>query len=232
MHQIFQSFLRDLETHKRDEQNKNRTERYHVSCWETCKAINTALDKLLIAEKLLSNSYKYIPDGESHNLGKYIEFHIENYMIRSRSVYDRALIFTNALCDIGINKEYINQQVICTNEKVIESGLKPKLKSINTACQTYRTERNGLIHHDKYINENLEWLTTAKQSLKLVGGDHSILGITEEQIINMTADIVVEHLQSFQENTKKIHRAVNEFLDHSIKVYDLNAQTAVVSAQT
>ncbi len=77
------------------------------------------------------------------NLGEYIEFHIENYIIRSRAVYDRVLIFTNNLCDIGMSKEYINHNAIITNQKVINYNLKPKLVSVNKVCGAYRIERNG-----------------------------------------------------------------------------------------
>lgn len=76
-------------------------------------------------------SHKFTPSGKEGNLGDYIAFHIENYMIRSRAVYDRVLIFTNFLCGIGMPKERINHNAIVTNQKVIKFGLEPKLKSIN-----------------------------------------------------------------------------------------------------
>src|SRR5699024_4041097 len=111
-HQIFESFLSDLGTHRNDTE-KTEVEQYHVDCWATCKAIKTALKKLEVAEECIKQSYRFSPN--EHEIAEYIEFHIENYLIRSRSVYDRALIFTNYLCDIQMAKESVGHVAITTN---------------------------------------------------------------------------------------------------------------------
>lgn len=123
MHKIFELFLKSLETHRKG-QDKTNLEKYHVNFWHTCKAISTSVEKLRIAEEYVALSYKFIPPGNESDVGKYIEYHIENYMIRSRAVYDRTLIFTNYLCDIGMSKEFINHNAIITNQKVIDLELK------------------------------------------------------------------------------------------------------------
>ncbi len=225
MHKIFKLFLEDLQTHQKD-QERTSTEKYHVNCWRTCKAISTSLEKLEIAEECVGFSYKIVPPNKESNIGNYIEFHIENYMIRSRAVYDRILIFTNYLCDIGTSKEYINHNAIITNQKVIEFGLESKLKLVNKACSTYRTSRNTIIHHDKYENENLEWITVANQAKELIGDDYEkVLGISGEAIKSNTAWVISEHMKEFAQNTDNIISAVDCFLDAAFEIYKHNSKS-------
>lgn len=219
MHKIFELFLKDLETHRRD-QEETSIEKYHVNCWRTCKAISVSIEKLKIAEEYVRFSCNFIPPGKDSNIGDYIEFHIENYMIRSRTIYDRVLVFTNCLCDIGKPKKDINHNAIVNNQKVIELGLNPKLKLINKACSQYRTSRNTIIHHDKYENENLEWVTVVNKAKESLGDEYEkILGISKETIISNTASVIIEHMKGFDHNTKNIISSVDYFLDEAFEIY-------------
>ena len=213
-HQIFESFLRDLETHKRDSE-KTELEKYHVDCWSTCKAITTSLKKLKIAEECIKQSYKYCPN--EHEVAEYIEFHIENYLIRSRSIYDRVLIFTNYLCDIQMAKESVGHLAIITNRKVETAGLKLALKKISKACESYRVKRNGVVHHDKYSNLELDWLDTASKAKYISNGK---VGISNEKTLQMVIGVIESHLKEFEENTRLISESINDFLDLTVPIYD------------
>ncbi|MEZ8695011.1 Cthe_2314 family HEPN domain-containing protein [Vibrio splendidus] len=220
-HSIFKSFLRDLETHT-NQQEKSDIEQYHIDCWSSCKAIKTSLKKLQIAEECIKSSYRFCPN--EHEVAEYIEFHIENYLIRSRSIYDRVLIFTNYLCDIQMAKESVNHISITTNQKVIKANLKEKLKKINRACEVYRVERNGIVHHDKYANDRLEWVDTARKAKYILRNSGNNIGISDDVIAEQTAAIIVNHLAEFNNCSSKINEAVNEFLDSSIDIYDAYAK--------
>jgi hypothetical protein len=217
-HLIFQSFLRDLETHKKDSE-KTELEQYHVDCWSTCKAIKTSLKKLKIAEECIKQSYKYCPNG--YEVAEYIEFHIENYLIRSRSIYDRVLIFTNYLCDIQMAKESVGHLPIITNRKVETAGLKQALKKINKACESYRAKRNGLVHHDKYTDLDLDWLDTVSKARYISNGK---IGISNEQTLQKVIGVIEGHLKEFEENTCIISESINDFLDLTVPIYDKYAQ--------
>lgn len=220
-HQIYESFLRDLETHQKDSE-KTEIEQYHVDCWATYKTIETALKKLEIAEECVKQSYRFCPN--EHEIAEYIEFHIENYLIRSRSVYDRVLIFTNYLCDIQMAKESVNHLSITTNRKVEKLGLKNALKKINRACEVYRVERNGVVHHDKYSNPELEWVDTARKAKLILNGEIEKIGISEEQILQNTAVVIARHLNEFAKSTQRIKESVSTFLDMALPTYEIHAK--------
>ncbi|TVU89040.1 Cthe_2314 family HEPN domain-containing protein [Vreelandella titanicae] len=220
-HQIFESFLSDLETHGNDSE-KTEVEQYHVDCWATCKAVKTSLKKLEVAEECIRQSYRFSPN--EHEMAEYIEFHIENYLIRSRSVYDRALIFTNYLCDIQMAKDSVTHISITTNRKVEKLGLNNALKKINKACAIYRLERNGVVHHDRYSNQELEWVDTARKAKLILNGEIESIGLYDEVIEQNTAIVIIKHLDEFSESTRKIVESVNSFLDLALPVYETHAR--------
>ncbi len=80
---------------------------------------------------------------------------IVNSIIRVQSIYDRVLILTNRILDLGISNEAINHNSLVTNEQVKRFGLVNKLKAINKVCNEYRLIRNTVIHHDRYTEEQL-----------------------------------------------------------------------------
>ena len=220
-HQIFESFLSDLETHTNDSEN-TEVEQYHVDCWSTCKAIKNSLKKLDVAEECIRRSYRFSPS--EHEIAEYIEFHIENYLIRSRSVYDRALIFTSYLCDIQMAKDAVSHVSIITNQKVEKLGLHNALKKINKACAVYRLERNGVVHHDRYSDQGLEWVDTARKAKLILNGEIKSIGLSDEVIEQNTATVIIEHLDKFSENTRKITESVNSFLDLALPIYEARAR--------
>ena len=219
-HKIFELLLRDLKLSKQ-ERNPALSEEYTLDCLNTCDNIFTSIEKLKIAEEYVHLSANCIPSEKGSEIGSYVEYHIENYIIRSRTIYDRTLIFTNHLCDIGMSKEFIEHNSIITNQKVINSGLKSYLKAIRKACSKYRDERNSIIHHDRYKHENLEWVTVANQVASALGKDYEeILGISQETLIQNTAAVIWEHRTKFSSSTEIIVSQVNTFLDQAFEVYD------------
>lgn len=220
-HPIFDSFLRDLETHAKDEVLDD-IQQYHVDCWKSCKTIRIALDKLKIAEDCIRQSYRYCQND--HQLAEYIEFHVENYLIRSRSVYDRVLIFVNYLCDIQMAKEHVNHNSILTNRKVEQAGLREAIKRVKKTCEVYRFERNSVVHHDSYTDDRLDWVDTALKAKKILGGRLDSIGLNESHVTDAAASFLAEKMEEFRKNSERIAGAVFGFLDDAQIVYDQRAQ--------
>ncbi len=216
-HPIFESFLRDLEHHKKDDAPTS-AQRYHIDCWKSCKLIYTAIKKLEIAEKCIRQSCNYSPN--EYEDAEYVEFHIENYLIRSCSVYDRVLIFVNYLCDIQMSKEFVVHNPIITNQKVIDTGLVNRIKKLTKACKSYQTERNAIVHYGKYEDDALEWVKTAKRAKKVINGDIKSIGLSDEIILKNTIEIMTKKAVEFRENSEKIKVLVTEFMDDAKNIYD------------
>ena len=220
-HTIEQSFLRDLKTHKKGEA-VTVLQQYHIDCWNTYGAIEASLEKLELSEDCIMHAYLNAP--QDLHYARLIEYHIENYLIRSRSIYDRVLIFTNALCDIQMSHDCIDHNVIITNKKVQNHGLKNSLKRISRVCSTYRVDRNAIVHTEKYNDEHLGWADTALKAKKIMGEEKfKEAGLTDQQISERIAYAVSNHIEEFKSNTKSITDRVNEFMDLAEPIYDARA---------
>jgi len=107
---------------------------------------------------------------------------------------------------------------------VEKAGLKNKLKKINKACDQYRVVRNGVVHHDKYVDEELEWVDTARKAKFLLRGNIESIEITDEQILSNTAVVINKHLKDFQSNSENITTEVNSLLDQAKELYDRQSE--------
>jgi len=132
---------------------------YILVCGKSLSAIKSSIDKARLSLTLLDSGYLNSIAAEDQSKSAYIEMLIENSIIRVQSIYDRTLIFTNRILDLGISNETINHNLLVTNEKVKKFSLESKLKAINKACNDYRLIRNTVIHHDRYTEEQLDQLT-------------------------------------------------------------------------
>ena len=121
-------------------------------------------------------------------------------------------------------KESVGHVSITTNRKVEKLGLKNALKKINKACEVYRRERNGVIHHDRYSNQELEWVDTARKAKFILNSEIESIGLSDELIEENTAIVIIKHLEMFSESTKIIVQSVNSFLDLTLPVYEAHAK--------
>ena len=222
-HAIESSFLRDLKADKNGEED-SALQQYWIDCNNTYWAIEASIEKLEISEECIMQAYLNAPQDLKY--ARLIEFHIENYLIRSRGVYDRVLIFSNSLCDIQMSHDYIDHNSIITNKKIQDMGLKNALKGINRICGVYRDERNTIVHKDKYTDEHLGWADTALKAKKIMGQEKfKKAGLTDQQISERIAFTVSNHVEEFKSNTESIRERVCEFLDLAKPIYDSRGAT-------
>ena len=79
-------------------------------------------------------------------------------------------------------KESVNHVSITTNRKIEKFYLNSALKKINKACSVYRLERNGVVHHDRYFDQELEWIDTAWKAKFIVKDEVDSVGLSDEVI--------------------------------------------------
>jgi hypothetical protein len=137
---------------------KTYLDNYIVLCAKSLSAVTASITKAEMSLNMLnSDLLKNISDDREF-LSSNIEMLIENSIIRVQSIYDRVLILTNRILDLGISNETINHNSLVTNDHVKSFDLVNKLKSINKVCNDYRLVRNTVIHHDRYTEEQLGML--------------------------------------------------------------------------
>lgn len=192
---------------------------YILACSKALSAILSCIDKARLSISFLDINHLEVIATEDRSRGDYIELLVENTIIRVQSIYDRTLIFTNKLLDLGISNDSINHNLLVTNEKVKGYGLDTKLKEINKACKEYRTIRNTVIHHDRYSEEELDRLALAMKA------DHLSRQISGEPFVD--ADTLKEFTDAYltfkrevlSEYLEIIEKRIHALYDTAIPIY-------------
>ncbi|MEW5668248.1 Cthe_2314 family HEPN domain-containing protein [Pseudomonas putida] len=192
---------------------------YIFSCSKALSAISSCIDKARLSLSFLDIKHLEFIASNERPKGDYIELLVENTIIRAQSIYDRTLIFTNRLLDLGISNESINHNHLVTNEKIKAYGLDAKLKSINKACKEYREVRNTVIHHDRYSEEDLDRLSVVMKADHL-SRQHSGEPFVEARILTEFTDAYLTiKREDFNNYLEKIEAQVYSLYDAAIPIY-------------
>jgi len=92
------------------------------------------------------------------NRSNYIQYNIENYLIRTQSLNDRVLKLINAVFHLGIDQRNIKFDIISKNLHVKVTPVPAKLKKFGKVLEKYRQERNTIIHHESFLEDDLRKL--------------------------------------------------------------------------
>ena len=92
------------------------------------------------------------------NRSNYIQYNIENYLIRTQSLNDRVLKLINAVFHLGIDQRNCKFETISKNLHVKVTPVPAKLKKLWAALEKYRQERNTIIHHESFLEDDLRKL--------------------------------------------------------------------------
>jgi len=199
-------------------------ERYILMCSLGLSVVTSATEKAVISLELLERSEKKLKNSAfSH--AEQIQFAIENYMIRSSTIYDRALIFVSHLLDLGIPDQYIAHEPVVSNEHVKRYHLAARLKGLAKACREFRDERNAIIHHRSYATENFNQFALVVSVNELSLQDGRKAPFSRRVVKDLTDAIVNEHMIDFKEHLGRIYEELRKFLDTAMAVYKLRKMT-------
>lgn len=211
--------LKNIDPDSKEIPITSELERYIYSCAQGLTSISAAIEKIQISILMLENARGLLPKDSPYNESEHIEYAIENYFIRSSSLYDRCLLFTDKLLDLGIANESIDHVLIVTNEHVKRSNLSVPLKKIGKACREYSTDRNNIIHHGRYNDEsfmNVSAIHKANQ-LSVINGSEPPF---DKKVIDYLTDKAIEDkLVNFNAHVGKIESAITEYYEAALPVY-------------
>ncbi len=97
---------------------------------------------------------------------------IENYIIRTQSMYDRLLILIDRVFELYNPSHMISHELILSNSHVRHSSIPNKLKALRKVIKHYYRDRNLIIHEQQFLEDEIRELefytvlTTSEGSLK------------------------------------------------------------------
>jgi len=200
---------------------ENELDEYILSCSRALTSLSSSMDKARLSLSLLDIKHLESISSDEHPKSLYIELIIENSIIRVQSIYDRALILTNKLLDLGVSNDSINHNLIVTNEKVQKYGLHSKLRAIHKACNQYRLIRNTVIHHDRFTEDEFNQLSLVinadHMSRKLNRGEF-IDRATLDELTQTYLDIKREDLSEYLD---AIESRLGDYFDTAAPIYGI-----------
>jgi hypothetical protein len=200
-------------------ETQNEMEIYIYHCGKALGAITSSIKKTQLSLSLLDIGKLEAISSKDDPISEYIIMLIENSIIRVQSIYDRVLIFTNMIYDLGISNECIKHVLLVTNKHIKDDNLENKLKAINKACNDYRLARNTIIHHGRYTEEQLDRLTLFIDSNHLAAQTGGDLIMKPELLKEITDSYLEAKQEEFVKYLDQIERKIFDFYDSIIPVY-------------
>lgn len=121
----------------------------------------TSCEQLAYAVEFLSGfRARKMPSGEPITRLDYIVYHLENHLIRTGSVLDRALLLANVVFALGTPERECRFEVIVDNSHVKPTPVAAALKSIEKTIEPYRHPRNLVVHRRRLTEEALDSIET------------------------------------------------------------------------
>lgn len=90
------------------------------------------------------------------SLHRWIQYHYASFLITTTSVYDTALLLTNAVFMLGIEPKKCSHKTIVKHERIKETSVKPVLEQLDAIIEVYREPRHLFAHRS--VLPNLDFL--------------------------------------------------------------------------
>lgn len=153
----------------------------------------------------------------SINRHDHLLYQIENFFIRSQSIYNRMLKLVDNVFHIGNNPHNISHNVIISNFHVKQSDIENSIKNFKKLTKSYKENRDTIIHRKSYRDEDLIKLGAyyGYLDLMLVQEDEDpayknmLNFLTKETLKKLIRDKTKE----FEEFNEKAFNSIKEIFD-------------------
>lgn len=190
-----------------------------------CISTGSSLAHLLSICQQMEHSILYFsaftPTEKMKKIGitkqSHLLYCIENYIIRTQSMYDRVLRLVDKAFCLYNPSHLISHELIMGNIHIRSSSIHSKLKSIRKSIKGYYRDRNEIMHERQYLEDDLRRLEA-----------YSILSTDEPykndkyfklEIKDLTRQIVKGKTNTFTSVNKNAFNAIAKLFDDLMKKY-------------
>ncbi len=144
---------------------------------------------------------------------------IENYIVRTHSMYDRLLRHIDSVFEIYNPSHLISHEFIISNLHVKHSPVPPLLKSLRKVIKDYYRDRNMIIHEQQYIEDDLRML----EAITCISSSDD--PFTENLDLdnwarNLAKKIVLHKTKEFSNVNQEAFKIIGSIFDHLQTEYD------------
>ncbi len=131
-----------------------------------CISVGTTLSHVLSICQQLEHSVLYFSSfSPTQKMKKasitrqaHLLYCIENYIIRTQSMYDRLLVLVDRVYELYNPSHRISHELIISNTHIHNSSIPSKLKALRKVIKDYYRDRNTIIHEHHFLEEDLRRL--------------------------------------------------------------------------
>ena len=165
-----------------------------------------------------------MPSGEPITRYDYIVYHLENHLIRTSSILDRALLLVNIIFRLGVPEKECRFSVIADNEHIASTPTAGALRSIQKILEPYQGQRNLVIHRRRLSDENLSPLELYYlfQKSEATGSDDNVTENFFHFYKGMTDKFVKAKKEELLAFDSEAYLAVSKLLQTLEPIFDLN----------
>ena len=132
-------------------------EEYVKSSLIAAGELTTVCEQMTYSVEFLSGlRARRTASGEPITRLDYVVYHMENHLIRTGSLLDRALHVVNVVFRLGVPERECRFAVIADNDHVRKSPVASALNSLERTIKPYRGQRNVVIHRRRHSEAGLE----------------------------------------------------------------------------
>ena len=132
---------------------------YQYYIISSVKAVSNLIDWFEQLEQSIAyiEHQKIDKELEEHKINHVtdLQFKIENHLIRLESLYDRLLMTSNCLLNLGISDNSLCHELVVGNYNVKYYNVDIVLKAVKAVLKPYKEIRNSIIHHRSYNGPGL-----------------------------------------------------------------------------
>lgn len=128
-------------------------------CLQVAYCLSHLLNVIQQMEHTIHYMGNFSPTKPMKNAGitrsSHLLWSVENYIIRSQSVYDRLLILVDRLFHIHNQPNRISHESVVTNLHIARTKIPKALKPVKSALKKYYYDRNTIVHEASYLDSDL-----------------------------------------------------------------------------
>lgn len=137
-----------------------------------------------------------------------VTYHLENFLVRTQSLQDRALQLCSAVMHTGLDLRDVSYVRMIRNARVQSTGLDVSLKAINELCQKYSQTRNQVIHQHGLLDGELRRVELILMGSRVV--NHEKRGAMASSYRYLVQDLASRKTAEFDEFTRSAISSVDQ----------------------
>ncbi len=145
---------------------------------------------------------------------------VENYIIRTQSLYDRVLKLVDAVFEIYNPSRRISHELIVGNMHVRRSAVADALKAMKKVLDPYRYDRNAIVHERQFLEDDIRMLEALTLLLTSEGPVKEDPALVEETKF-LARQVVKDKTREFSKVNHDSFAALSVMFDHLEKEYEV-----------